>query len=160
MRGTIRSVLSDGDKCLTAPETETAQGARLEMRPCRNRANQIFEWNVLSFEIKIFNLCVYALRGGEGNAQAGDPVGLWYCQGTLSQRWLPIHNNLYVRAVSIVGGDNPNGDLCLQIRDRSNADGAELVVSICNDEETQQFRIQPWPVLSNKFSSRPLGHVQ
>jgi hypothetical protein len=160
IRGTIRSVPSDGDKCLTAPETKLPQGARLEMRPCRNGANQIFEWNALSFDIKMFDLCVDVLRGGESNTQPGDPVGLWYCQGTLRQRWFPIHNNLYVRAVSIVGGDNPNGDLCLQIRDGSNADGAEIEVSICNDEETQQFRIQPWPVLSNKVSPRPLGQVQ
>ena len=47
MRGSIRSNLSFGHECLSVPVTELRQGARLEMRPCQNSADQIFEWNVL-----------------------------------------------------------------------------------------------------------------
>jgi hypothetical protein len=160
VRGSIRSSLSFGYKCLSVPETEIRPGARLEMRPCKNSADQIFEWNVFSFEIKIYKLCVDALRSGEGNSQPGDPVGLWYCQRTQHQKWFPIRNSPYALAFSIVGGGNPNGDLCLDILNGSNADGTQLVISNCHGDDNQQFRIQSWPALDSKVSSGPFGQLQ
>jgi hypothetical protein len=159
VRGSIRSSLSYGDKCLSVPNTEIRPGARLEMRACINSADQIFDWNVLSFEIKIYNLCVDALRSGEGSSQPGDPVGLWYCQGTQHQKWFPNRSNPPAQALRIVGGGSPTGNLCLEILDGSNADGTQLAISTCDDSDRQQFRIRPWPPLDNKVSSGPFGQL-
>jgi hypothetical protein len=153
VRGSIRSSLSYGDKCLSAPNTDIRPGARLEMRPCRNSADQIFDWNVLSFEIKIHALCVDALRFGEGNSQPGDPVGLWYCQGTQHQKWFPSRNSPQAQALSLVGGGTPESGLCLEILDGSNADGTQLTISACDDSDRQRFRIRSWPLLDSKVSS-------
>lgn len=160
VRGTIRSSLSYGHKCLTVPEIEFPPGARLEMRPCKNTADQIFEWNVLSFEIKIHKLCVDALRSGQGSSQPGDPVGLWYCQGTQRQRWFPFRDSPQAPAISFVGGSNKNGNLCMNILDGSNADGAKLVISNCDGEDYQRFHIQSWPPLVSNVSSGSFHQLQ
>ena len=107
VRGSIRSALAYG-QCLSVPIAEWRPGAHLEMRPCQNSADQIFDWNVLSFEIKIHELCVDALRSGNGDSQPGDPVGLWYCQGTPHQKWFPIRNAPRAQAFNIVGGGKPS----------------------------------------------------
>jgi hypothetical protein len=160
VKGSIRSSLSYGDKCLSVPVTEILPGALLEMRPCRNSVDQIFEWNVLSFEIKIHKLCVDALRSGEGHSQAGDPIGLWYCLGTQHQRWFSFRDSPHALAFSVVGGDNQNGNLCLNILNGSNADGTQLVIANCDGGNNQQFRIQSWPSLNSKVSLGPLGQLQ
>jgi hypothetical protein len=160
VRGSIRSSLSYGHMCLSVPKTEIRPGAHLEMRPCQNSANQIFEWNVLSFEIKIHKPCVDALRSGEGSSQPGDPIGLWYCQGTQHQRWFSFRDSPHAPAFSVVGGGNQNGNLCLDILNSSNADGTQLVISNCDGGDNQQFRIQPWPALDSKVSAVPFGRVQ
>jgi hypothetical protein len=157
VRGSIRSSLSYGQQCLSAPATEILPGARLEMRPCRNSVGQIFDWNVFSFEIKIHNLCVDALRSGADNSQPGDPVGLWYCQGTRHQKWFPSRNSPQAPELSLVGGGDPTSNLCLDILNGSNADGAQLVIANCNGGDNQQFRIQSWPPLDSKVSSRPFS---
>lgn len=159
MRGSIRSILADGDKCLTVPNKEYPQGARLELQPCRNSEDQIFDWNGISFEIKIFKLCVDALRGGDGNAQPGDPVGLWYCQALQRQKWYPIRKNSNAPSFRIVG-ENPISHLCLTIRNDSEVDAMNVIVQDCRDSDTQQFRFQSWPVVSNSAPSRPLVRGQ
>jgi hypothetical protein len=160
VRGSIRSDLSSGYKCLSVPATETLPGAHLEMRPCRNGADQIFEWNVISFEIKIHKLCVDALRAGESVSQRGDPVGLWYCQGTQHQKWYPIHSSPDAPEFIIIGGGNSNGDLCLDIPNSNNTDGTQLVISTCDGDDSQRFRIQSWPALDSKVSFGPPGQSQ
>ncbi len=160
VKGSIRSSLSYGYKCLSVPETEIRPGALLEMRPCRNSADQIFEWNVLSFEIKIYELCVDAFRSGGGNSQVSDPVGLWYCQGTQHQRWFSFRDSPHAPAFSIIGGSNQNGNLCLNILNGSNADGTQLVISDCDGDDNQQFRIQSWPALDSKVSFGPFGQLK
>lgn len=82
VKGSFHTILILGQNCLTVPQTEPhlRPGSRLEMRPCQNSPEQIFEWNAVTFEIKFANLCVDALRVGGGQSQPGDPVGLWYCQ--------------------------------------------------------------------------------
>ena len=157
VRGSIRSNLSFGHECLSVPVTELRQGARLEMRPCQNSADQIFEWNVLSFEIKIYKLCVDALQSGQGNSQPGNPVGLWYCQGTHHQKWFPIRSSPHAPTLSFISGGNLNNDLCLTILDRGDTDGTQLAISNCDRGDNQQFRIQPWPALSSKVLSRSIG---
>jgi len=159
MRGSIHSMLPDGDKCISVPDKEFPQGARLELQPCQNGKDQIFDWNGISFEIKIFNLCVDALRGGDGSTQSGDPVGLWYCQALQRQKWYPIRNNANALSFRIIGG-NPISRLCLTIRNDSKANATNLIVADCSNNDTQQFRFQSWPVVSFSAPSRPLGRVQ
>ena len=156
VRGSIRGSLPSGDRCLSVPTIDIRPGARLEMRSCRNSADQIFDWNVLSFEIKIHNLCVDALRSGGGNSQAGDPVGLWYCQGTPHQTWFPHRNGPPTRGLSLVVGGMPASNLCLEILDGNNADGTRLAISPCDDSDRQRFYIRSWPSLDGKLSSGPL----
>ena len=160
VRGSIRSNLSFGHECLSVPVTELRQGARLEMRPCQNSADQIFEWNVLSFEIKIYKLCVDALQSGQGNSQPGNPVGLWYCQGTHHQKWFPIRSSPHAPTLSFISGGNLNNDLCLTILDRGDTDGTQLAISNCDRGDNQHFRIVPWPALSSEVLSRPNGQMQ
>lgn len=155
VRGTIGSSLSYGDKCLSVPLTDVRPGTRLEMRPCRNSVDQIFDWNVLSFEIKIHKLCVDALRAGEDATQPGDPVGLWYCQGTQHQKWFPSRDNPQAQALSLVGGGSPAGNLCVEILNGSNGDGAQLAIASCDDSDRQRFHIRSWPRLDSKVSSGP-----
>jgi hypothetical protein len=114
---------------------------------------------VLSFEIKIYNLCVDALRSGVGSSQPGDPVGLWYCQGTQHQKWFPNRSSPPALALSVIGGGSPTSNLCLSILNGSNADGTQLVISNCDDSDSQQFRFQSWPPLSSKVSSEPFGQL-
>jgi hypothetical protein len=159
VRGSTRNDISFEDKCLSVPATDIRPGALLEMRPCRNSTDQIFDWNVLSFEIKIYKLCVDALRSGEGNSQPGDPVGLWYCQGTQHQKWFPDRRSPPALALSIVGGGTHARNLCLDIPNGSNADGTQLVISNCDDSDHQQFHIRPWPALNSKVSSGPFGQL-
>ena len=153
VRGSIRSMLSYGDKCLTVPSTDVRPGARLEMRRCQDSLDQIFDWNVLSFEIKIGKLCVDALRAGDGSSQPGDPVGLWYCQGTPHQKWFPSRNSPQAQAMNLVAGGTPFSNLCLEVVDGNNANGAQLAISTCDDVDRQRFRLQSWPLLDSKVSS-------
>jgi hypothetical protein len=153
VRGSIGSSLAYGDKCVTVPLTDVLPGIRLEMRPCRKTANQIFDWNVLSFEIRIQKLCIDALRAGEGQSQPGDPVGLWYCDGVPHQKWFPSRSSPQAQAISLVAGGTPSGNLCLEILDGSNADGTQLTISTCDDSDRQRFRLRPWPMLDSKVSS-------
>lgn len=157
VRGSIGSSVSYGDKCVTVPLTDILPGARLEMRPCRKTADQIFDWNVLSFEIRIHKLCVDALRAGEGQSQPGDPVGLWYCDGSPHQKWFPSRSSPLAQATSFVAGGTPSSNLCLEILDGSNADGTQLTISTCDDSDRQRFRLRPWPLLSSKVSSGAFG---
>ena len=153
VRGSIRSSISYGDKCLTVPAIEIRPGARLEMRPCLNNTDQIFDWDVLSFEIKIQKLCVDALRSGDGGSQPGDPVGLWYCQGTQHQKWFANRRSPQALAFSIVGGGTPSSELCLDILNGNNADGTQLVMSDCDDRDSQRFRFRSWPPVDSRVSS-------
>jgi hypothetical protein len=155
VRGSIHSRLSSGYKCLSVPTTETLPGAHLEMRACRNDENQIFEWNVVSFEIKIRKLCVDALPAAGSDSQPGDPVGLWYCQGSQHQKWYPVRKGRGAPAFSIIGGNGPNGDLCLDILNSSNADGTQLVISNCDGDYDQQFHIQLWPAVDSHVTFEP-----
>ena len=153
VRGSIGSSLSYGDKCVTVPSTDILPGARLEMWPCRKTADQIFDWNVLSFEIRIHKVCVDALRAGEGKSQPGDPVGLWYCDGAPHQKWFLSRSSPQAPAISLVAGGTPSGTLCLEILDGSNADGTQLTIATCDDSDRQRFRLRPWPLLSSTVSS-------
>jgi hypothetical protein len=153
VRGTIRSDALFDDKCLSLPAADIRPGARLEMRRCTNSPDQIFDWNVLSFEITIGKLCVDALRPSDGRSQAGDPVGLWYCQGTPHQHWFPVRTNPYLSALSIVGGSGPISGLCLETQKSGDAGPAPLALAACDGGESQQFRIQPWPPLGDEVSS-------
>ena len=153
VRGTIRSDALFDAKCLSVPATDIRPGARLQMRRCANGPDQIFDWNVLSFEIKIDRLCLDALRPGGSRSQSGDPVGLWYCQGTQHQQWFPVRTNPYLSALSIVGGSGPISGLCLEAQDSGVAEPAQLALAACNGGERQQFRIQPWPRLEDEVSS-------
>ena len=159
VRGAIRGDFAYGSQCLTVPLTEYVPGVTLEMRPCRNSVDQIFEWNVNSFEIKIHNLCVDALRAAAGSSQPGDPVGLWHCQGTPRQQWFPLRSNPYLPTFSIVGG-GPASNLCLQSLHASTVAGTPLLIATCDGGDNQQFRMQPWPPLDEKVSSGPLGQSQ
>ena len=155
VRGSIRGDFAYGSQCLTVPLTEYLQGVSLEMRPCRNSADQIFEWNVVSFEIKIHNLCVDALRAGPGSSQPGDPIGLWYCQGTHRQQWFPLRSNPYLPTFSIIGTSGPASNLCLESLEASTVAGTQLALATCDGGDNQQFRMQPWPPLPDKVSSGP-----
>ena len=160
VRGVIRSDFAYGSQCLSVPATEFRPGVTLEMRPCRNGVDQIFEWNVISFEVKIHNLCVDALRAGPGSSQPGDPIGLWYCQGTPRQQWYPIRANPYLPTFSIVGGAGPASTLCLESLKDSPIAGTQLAMATCNDGDNQQFRMQPWPPLPDKVSSGSSGQLR
>ena len=157
VRGAIRGDFAYGSQCLTVPVTEYPQGISLEMRPCRNSVDQIFEWNVISFEIRIHNLCVDALRAASGISQPGDPIGLWYCQGTQRQQWFPLRSNPYLPTFSIVGAGGPASNLCLASLNDSTVAGTQLAMATCDGGDNQQFRVQPWPPLEDKVSSVPLG---
>ena len=157
VRGAIRGDFAYGSQCLSVPVMEFLPGVTLEMRPCRNGVDQIFEWNVISFEIKIHNLCVDALRAGPGISQPGDPVGLWHCQGTPRQQWFPLRSNPYLPTFSIVGAGGPASNLCLETLKDSTIDGTKLAIATCDGGDNQQFRLQPWPPLQDKVSSAPLS---
>ncbi len=154
--GTIRTILFLGNNCLTVPVNETylRPGTRLEMRECRNSAEQVFDWNVVTFEIKFQGLCVDALRVGLGPTQGGDPIGLWYCNDSRHQKWFPSHKNeSWLDAINIVGGGSPSSTLCMSIAgDGRNADGAALSIENCTGSDTQWFRLLPWPPLGGPVS--------
>ena len=160
VRGVIRSDFAYGSQCLSVPATEFLPGVILEMRPCRNSVDQIFEWNAVSFEIKIHNLCVDALRAESGRSQPGDRIGLWHCQGTPRQKWFSFRSNPYMPTFSIVGVDGPSSALCIESLNASTAVGTPLVIATCNDGDNQQFRVQPWPPLPDKVSSGSPGRSQ
>jgi len=154
VRGTIRTLFILGTNCLTVPAAETylRPGTRLEMRPCRNAPEQMFEWNVVSFEFKFNGLCVDAFRVGLGATQPGDPIGLWYCNGTGRQKWYPSRKNeRWFDAFNIVGG-SPLSELCLSVADPDHVIGAQLNISKCDGGDAQWFRLQPWPPLGASVS--------
>jgi len=155
VKGTIRTIFTLGTNCLTVPATETylRPGTRLEMRPCRNAPEQMFEWNVVSFEIKFNGLCVDAFRVGLGATQTGDPIGLWYCNQSPHQKWYPSHGNeSWHDAFNIVGGGSPSSTLCMSIAGDGRADRAALSVNTCDGRDAQWFRLQPWPPLGAPVS--------
>jgi hypothetical protein len=158
VKGSIRTILILGQSCLTVPKTETylRPGSRLEMRDCQNSPEQIFEWNVVTFEIKFANLCVDAFRGGgDGKSQPGDPVGLWYCQQTPQQKWYPNHKNeSWLQAFNIVGGGSPSSELCLSIAGDKSLEGAQLTLQTCNRGDHQWLRLYSWPPLNGQLLSQ------
>jgi Ricin-type beta-trefoil lectin domain len=148
VRGSFHSILVLGDKCLTVPQNvpRLRPGTRVSLRGCQNHPDQIFEWNVDTFEIKFHNLCLDAFRADKGQSRAGDPVGLWYCQKTKNQKWFPHQKNKkWENAFNIVGGGSPNSDLCLSIADGNDAKRAQLTLQNCNDSHNQWFRLSSWP---------------
>jgi hypothetical protein len=148
VRGSFHTILVLGNNCLTVPQAEARlrPGTRLEMRSCQDAPEQIFEWNVNTFEIKFHDLCLDAYRIGKGQSQAGDPVGLWYCQKTNHQKWFVRQKNKsWVNAFNIVGGGSPSSELCLNIADNKGGDGAKLTIQNCNDDDNQWFRLYSWP---------------
>ena len=131
VQGSFHTILVLGHKCLTVPRIDNhpRAGVRLEMHACQNSADQIFNWNVVTFEVKIHGLCMDAFRVGEGPSQPGDPVGLWYCQKSRHQKWFPHHKSeSWQGAFNIVGGGSPSSELCLNIVDNKSADGAQLTI--------------------------------
>ena len=148
VRGSLHSILVLGDKCLTVPQAlpRLLPGTRVSLRGCQDNPDQIFEWNVETFEIKFQNLCLDAFRVGNGQSQPGDPVGLWYCQKTQHQKWFPHQKNKkWANAFNIVGGGSPSSNLCLSIADGSDAKRTPLTLENCNDSHNQWFRISSWP---------------
>ncbi|MDI1343564.1 MAG: RICIN domain-containing protein [Pseudolabrys sp.] len=156
VKGTFHTILMLGDSCITAPQTAEPYlrpGKRLELRPCRNSAEQQFEWNVITFEIKFQGLCVDALRVGTGPSQPGDPIGLWHCQNNGHQQWYPDNKNRnWLDAFNIVGG-SPSSTLCLTA-DNGNGedtgkgeDGAPIAMRTCSNDDNQWFRLREWPPL-------------
>jgi len=148
VRGSFHTILVLGENCLTVPQAEARlrPGTRLETRSCQDTPEQIFEWNVETFEIKFHNLCLDAYRVGTSQSQAGDPVGLWYCQKTNHQKWYLLQKSkTWVNAFNIVGGGSPSGDLCLNIAADKTIVGAKLTIQNCDGRDNQWFRLYPWP---------------
>jgi hypothetical protein len=153
VRGSFHTILILGHNCLTVPQSESRlrPGTRLELRSCQDTPEQIFEWNVDTFEIKFQNLCLDAFRVDNGQSQPNDPVGLWYCQKTKHQKWFPRQKSKsWVSAFNIVGGGSPSSDLCLTIADDKGVDGARLTIQNCNNRDNQWFRLYPWPPRSRR----------
>lgn len=150
VRGSLHTILMLGDSCITAPQTTERYllpGQRLELRPCRNSAEQHFEWNVVTFEIKFQGLCVDALRVGAGPSQPGDPIGLWHCQNNGHQQWYPDNKNRnWLDAFNIVGG-GPSSTLCLTADNGKGEDGAPIAMRTCSNDDNQWFRLREWPPL-------------
>jgi hypothetical protein len=151
VKGSFHTILMLGDKCISVPQTAASYlrpGKRLELRPCGNGAEQHFEWNVVTFEIKFQGLCMDAFRDGAGPSQPGDAVGLWYCQNTAHQKWFPDHRNEnWLDAFNIVGGGSPSSELCLTSDDSNGVDGAQITIQNCNRSDNQWFRLREWPPL-------------
>jgi hypothetical protein len=148
VKGSFRTIVFLGQHCLTAPKTEPhlRPGIRLEMRDCDNSPEQIFEWNVVTFEIKFGDLCMDAFHDGKGPSQPGDPVGLWYCQQTPHQKWYPDHKDeSWLEAFNIVGGGSPSSELCLSIAGGKDVDGAQLTIQACDNSDQQWLRLRSWP---------------
>lgn len=150
VRGSFHTILMLGDSCITAPQTTESYlrpGKRLELRPCRNSAEQHFEWNVITFEIKFQGLCVEALRVGDGPSQPGDSIGLWYCQNNGHQQWYPDNKNRnWLDAFNIVGG-SPSSTLCLTAGNGKGEAGAPITIQNCSNDDNQWFRLREWPPL-------------
>jgi hypothetical protein len=150
VRGSLHTILMLGDSCITAPQTTERYllpGQRLALRPCRNSAEQQFEWNVVTFEIKFQGLCVDALRVGDGPSQPGDPIGLWHCQNNGHQQWYPDNKNRnWLDAFNIVGG-SPSSTLCLTADNDKGEDGAPIAMRTCSNDDNQWFRLREWPPL-------------
>lgn len=157
VRGSFHTIVMLGDSCITAPQTTDSYlrpGQRLELRPCRNSAEQHFEWNVITFEIKFQGLCVDALRVGDGPSQPGDPIGLWYCQNNGHQQWYPDNKNRnWLDAFNIVGG-SPSSTLCLTADNGKGDDGAPIAMQNCSNDDNQWFRLREWPPLKASPVSR------
>ena len=148
VRGAIRTTVLLGDSCLTVPAAETylRPGTRLELRPCRNAPSQLFEWNVLSFEIKAGGLCVDAFRVGPGATRPGDPVGLWYCNAAEHQKWYPARKDeRFADAFNLIVG-TADSTLCMSVADPNHVDGARLELASCDGRSRQWFRLVPWPL--------------
>jgi hypothetical protein len=153
VKGSFHTILILGQNCLTVPDTETylLPGARLQFRACEKRPQQVFDWNVVTFEIKYRGLCMDAFRPGDGKTKAGDAVGLWYCNQTPHQKWYPNHSNeSWLEAFNIVGGGSPSSELCLSIAGEKSIDGAPLTVEKCDGGDRQWFRMYPWPPLQGE----------
>ena len=148
VRGSFHTIVMLGDSCITAPQTTEPYllpGQRLALRPCRNSAEQHFEWNVITFEIKFQGLCVDALRVGDGPSQPGDPIGLWHCQNNGHQQWYPDNKNRnWLNAFNIVGG-SPSSTLCLTADNGKGEDGAPITMQNCSNDDNQWFRLREWP---------------
>lgn len=163
VKGSFHTVLILSRECISVPDTAVRlrPGTRLEMRPCKNSPGQIFEWNVVTFEIKFHDLCFDALRVGDSPSQPGDPVDLWYCQQRPQQKWFPHHKNeSWLDAFNIVGGGSPSSELCLSIADADRTaegksiDGAQLTLEQCNGGDNQWFRLYPVPPLNGPSLSQ------
>lgn len=153
VRGVFHTIVLLGQHCLTVPKTEPylLPGSRLEMRDCTNGKEQVFAWNVITFEIKYGDLCVDALRVGEDPSQPGDPVSLWYCQKTAHQKWYPNRKDeAWYDAFNIVGGGSPSSDLCMSIANDKNVDGAHLTLQTCDGGDNQWLRLYSWPPLQSQ----------
>ena len=96
VKGSLRSVDILGRDCLSVVKTDSylRPGTRLQLRACQGSPDQIFEWNVVTFQITFHELYMghLAHRRGEHRSPA---IRLAYgiVQQTPHQKWFPHHKN-------------------------------------------------------------------
>jgi hypothetical protein len=116
-----------GGHCIEVPDREFVQDKRLQMADCNNSPAQIFTYDQAKMRLTIGGLCIDA-NGG----RPGDLVKLWPCDGGAHQAWKAEQKGNFTKLVG-------TGNLCLDIRYGSTANGAPLQSWNCGDAEPNQL---------------------
>lgn len=118
------------DRCVDISNSSTGNGTHANVYPCTGNPNQQFQVGTGGQVLSAMNLST--CLDGNTNANVGDRVILWSCNGGANQQWA-------VSGASLV---NQVHGLCLDIADPATIPGAALVLATCDNSPTQQWVTQ------------------
>jgi hypothetical protein len=127
VRTTLQISPQGGGHCIEVSGRQFVQDSGLQMADCNNSPAQMFVYDQARARLAIGSLCVDA-NGGK----PGDLVKLSPCDGGTNQTWKAEQKGDFTKLVRA-------GDLCLDIRYGSTANGAPVQSWNCGDAEPNQL---------------------
>jgi hypothetical protein len=117
-------------KCVDDSGSGTSNGNPVILYHCTGGANQ--QWNIPGDgTIQVFGKCL-DIKGAKSTAN-GTPVELWNCNGGANQVWTASNGNLV----------NPQSGKCLDVPGSNSADGTQLDIYTCGNQQPNQLWTLP-----------------
>ncbi|WP_433204199.1 RICIN domain-containing protein [Dactylosporangium sp. CS-047395] len=134
---------SNSNKCLDDAGWGTANGTALQQWTCSNPAATNQQWQFRSVGGGYYNVVnryatglSWDVNGGTGATGDGAQVHLWAYGGATNQQWQAVSNgNGTYRFIA------RNSGKCLDVKDVSTADGAQMQQWSCTGGPAQTFRL-------------------
>ena len=117
-------------KCVDDSGSGTSNGNPVILYHCTGAANQ--SWTIPGDgTIQVFGKCL-EVKGARSTAN-GAPVELWACNGGANQQWTASNGNLV----------NPQSGKCLDVSGSNSADGTQLDIYTCGNQQPNQLWTLP-----------------